>query len=262
MNNKPNILLINDDGIHAPGLKHLWRSLHEHFNLFIVAPAYEQSGKGVAITLRKPLVLERHHWEGNTSAWKVTGTPADCVKLALSSIFKTPPALIVSGINRGSNSGRNVLYSGTVGGVIEGVFRGIPGVAFSCQDYDSPLYHVAEKHILPIVQHVLEHPLPTHTLLNVNFPDQGEEVKGFRYARQGSGYWIDNPEERRHPEGHPYYWLGGRWSDHAEHDESDVHLLRQGYVTAVPIHVGDLTDHKHFLQKKEIFEKLHKEKSF
>lgn len=256
MQKKPSILVINDDGINAPGLKHLWRPLADHFDLYIVAPAFEQSGKGLAITLRKPLLIETHVWEKGVTAWKVTGTPADCVKLAVNSVLKSHPSLIVSGINRGANSGRNVLYSGTVGGVIEGVMRGIPGIAFSCADYDKPLYHVAEKYILPIVQHVLEHPLPSHTILNVNFPDTGETIKGFKMARQGAGYWTDNPDERTHPEGHSYYWLGGRWTGHEEHEDSDVHLLKQGYATAVPIHVGDLTHSQHLVERKSLFENL------
>ena len=120
------ILIINDDGIHAPGLIHLWKALVDLADVTIIAPAIEQSGVGLGITLRSPLHIESVAWNKGTPAWKISGTPADCVKMALSVILKTPPDLIVSGINRGSNSGRNVLYSGTVGGVIEGVLRNIP----------------------------------------------------------------------------------------------------------------------------------------
>ena len=239
------LLLINDDGIHAQGLRHLWNSLADHFDITIAAPAIEQSGVGLAITLRKPLHIENVPWEKETSAWKISGTPADCVKLALKVILKEPPDLIVSGINRGSNSGRNVLYSGTVGGVIEGVLRNIPGVAFSCSNFDNPEYHEAEKHILSVVNYLLEHPMPKGTFLNVNFPDHGGEIKGFKLARQGRGYWIDSPDERLHPEGRPYYWLGGKWNFHDEEEDSDVYFLNQGYMAAVPIHIDELTDHHH-----------------
>jgi len=256
MSKKARLLLINDDGINAPGLKHLWRSLKNDFDITIVAPAIEQSGVGLAITLRKPLQIENVEWENGTSAWKITGTPADCVKLALKAILKETPDLIVSGINRGSNSGRNVLYSGTVGGVIEGVLRNIPGVAFSCSNFDHPEYHIAEKHIYPVVSYLLDHPLPRGTFLNVNFPDHGGEIKGFKLARQGKGYWIDSPDERLHPEGRPYYWLGGKWHDHDEEEDSDVFLLKQGFMAAVPIHVNELTDHDQLKQRKDVFETL------
>jgi len=174
--------------------------------------------------------------------------------MAMSVILDSPPDLIVSGINRGSNSGRNVLYSGTIGGVIEGVLRNIPGIAFSYVDFDKPDYTKGQHLIFPLVQHLLENPLPKGTLLNVNFPDT-EKVLGMKLARQGKGFWVEDPQERLHPEGHTYYWLGGKWNEHDEDEESDVHLLRQGYAAAVPIHISELTDLTHFHQRKEHFNK-------
>jgi 5'-nucleotidase len=163
--------------------------------------------------------------------------------------------LIVSGINRGANSGRNVLYSGTIGGVIEGVLHNVPGVAFSCVDFSNPDYKKTMRWIAPLVKHLLAHPLPKGTLLNVNFPDT-EEILGLRFARQGKGLWIEDPDKRMHPEGHPYYWLGGKWHELSEHEDSDVHLLKKGYATAVPIHIDELTDLSHFHERREHFDRV------
>ena len=254
MNKRPKILITNDDGISSQGIKCLWKALVDHADLFIVAPATDQSGVGLGFTFRVPLQLEKVEWDQNTPAWKVTGTPVDCVKLGLSALLKEKPDLIVSGINHASNAGRTVLYSGTVGGAIEGVMRGIPGIAFSFEDLDTPDYEMAQKYIYPIVKHTLENPLPQGTLLNVNFPHTSREFKGITLARQGKSYWIDKLHERLHPEGAPYFWLGGTWDDQEEHPESDVALLRQGYITVVPIHVHELTDHAHLESRKASFE--------
>jgi 5'-nucleotidase len=255
MDRKPRILIVNDDGIHAPGLKHLWQAVKEIGDVSIIAPATEKSGVGLSITIYSPLHIEQIAWEENTPAWKVTGTPADCVRLGTSVILDEKPDLIVSGINKGSNSGRTALFSGTVGGVIEGSLRNIPGVAFSCESFDNPDYGITQPHIRKIVTHLLDHPMPKGTVLNVNFPNHSE-FKGFKLARQGKGYWIESPDARKHPDGYTYYWLGGEWGHHDEEAESDVFLLSEGYITAVPIHVDELTDH-HFLKtQKQHFEGL------
>lgn len=255
MKKKPKILVTNDDGIMAPGLMHLWEALVDIADLHIVAPSTEQSGVGLAITIRDPIQIVPVQWEKGTPAWKVTGTPADCVRLGMSVILDSPPDLIVSGINRGANSGRNVLYSGTIGGVIEGVLRNVPGIAFSCVDFMDPDYKKTTHLIAPLVKHMLEHPLPQGTLLNVNFPDT-EEILGLKLARQGRGFWVEDPDKRLHPEGHPYYWLGGKWHELEEREDSDVHLLKQGYAAAVPIHISELTDLDHFHDRKEHFNKI------
>ena len=136
------------------------------------------------------------------------------------------PDMIVSGINRGSNAGRNCLYSGTVGGVIEGVLKGIPGIAFSCSDYDSPRYDIAEKHVLNIVKYVLESPMPEGTLLNVNIPNT---IKGFKMTCQGESYWSDGLDRRLHPTGIPYYWLDAKVTDKTDlPPDSDTALLARG----------------------------------
>lgn len=247
MKSRPNILITNDDGINALGIRHLWNSLKDIANITIIAPSEEQSGVGLGITIRNPLRIEKVDGFGNTAAWKVSGTPADCVKMALSVILDSAPNLIVSGINRGTNAGRNLLYSGTVAGVIEGVMHDIPGIAFSCTDYFNTNYVEAENYIPGILRHVLECPLSKGTLLNVNFPvSNAAGIQGVRMTRQGKEFLVENPDKRQHPaEGHEYYWLGTKWATFEEEEDSDIMWLRKGYVAAVPVHVHELTDHQH-----------------
>lgn len=259
MSNRPLILITNDDGVHAPGIKHLWNALQGMGDLIVVAPAHEQSAVGLSITIRHPLHLEQQKWKSGdveTKVWSVNGTPADCMKLALSVLVPRPPDLIVSGINRGTNSGRNVLYSGTVAAVIEGVMHDVPGIAFSIADYFNPIYDEVESLVVPIVKYTLEHNLPNGTFLNVNFPPvMGSHFKGFRFARQGREFWIEDPEKRLHPVvGSDYYWLGAKIAQFEEEEDSDIACLREGYATAVPIHVSDLTHHLHLEKHRELFE--------
>lgn len=254
---RPFLLITNDDGVYAPGIKHLWHAVREFADVAIVAPESEKSGSGASITWTKPLVVHPIRWEDNTPVWSVNGTPADCVKMALSVVLDRKPDMIISGVNRGSNSGRTVLYSGTIGGVIEGAYKDIPGIAFSFSDFDAPPLEVTKPYFFPLIRHVLEHPLPHGSFLNVNFPYNAKDlIRGFRLARQGRGRWVESPDRRTHPEGKPYYWLGGKWASHGEeHPESDVVLLEQGFITAVPIHVGEMTDHGVFKDHKDRIEK-------
>lgn len=253
---KPHILITNDDGIHSPGIKSLWNALKHYADVTVVAPSNEQSAVGLSITMRNPLHLRQIDWAPDADVWSVSGTPADCVKMALNVVMKKRPDIVVSGINRGSNCGRNVLYSGTVAGTIEAVMHDIPGIAFSCFDFDVPDFDGAQPHITKFLDYVLENPLPAGTLLNVNFPARAIPLKGFRMARQAKGYWGEEPQQRQHPsEGIDYYWLGARFVEFDEHEEGDISLLKQGYVTAVPVHVGELTDHRHLEAQKSQFER-------
>ena len=236
------MLITNDDGITAKGIRHLWEAVHEFADVAIVAPLYEKSGSGLSITWKKPLMMEETAW-GNTTAWGISGTPADCVKLALTVLLDRKPDMVISGVNKGSNAGRTVLYSGTVGGVIEGTFKGIPGIAFSFLDEEAPPLSATKKYIYPLIQHLLENPLPSGSFLNVNFPlNAKDEIKGFKLTKQGRSAWLESPDRRMHPEGMHYCWLGGKWTTFEEDPESDVYWLDQGYATGVPIHVGELTD--------------------
>jgi len=244
-----NILLINDDGINAKGLWHLWNALKDHYNVTIIAPKSEQSGTGASITLGKPIHAERKSWDKAT-AWEVTGTPADCVRLGMTALLETKPDLIVSGINHGENSGRNVLYSGTIGGTIEGTYRGIESIAFSSLGTTTNM-DLLEKYVSSIVNHFIEHTIPSGTLINVNFPNI-EKFKGLRFAHQGMSLMLD---EFKDSDGN-YHHLKSRWMDFDEKNESDVHLLNEGFITAVPIKVSSLTDLKHFSDHRLKFDKL------
>ena len=250
-----NILLTNDDGIHSAGLKYLWEALKGKANLFIAAPKDERSGAGASVTIRSPLSAEPVDCYPGTPAWKVGGTPADCVRLALSVLLPSPPDLIVSGVNHGSNAGRNIFCSGTVGGVIEGMLHGgIPGIAFSYLEETDSFPHI-KKFIPDIVNYLIENPLPEGTFLNVNFPALPEEdIKGYKMARQGKSYWSETPQKDLQNDTYTLYWLEGAETDHDEHDESDIALLKEGYITAVPLHIHELTDHHHFNQAKMLFE--------
>lgn len=252
--------MTNDDGVYAPGIRALWQTLKEHADITVVAPSGEQSAKAMSITLLQPLHVQKAMWGGDTEGiWSINGTPADCVKLALNAILDTKPDLIVSGINRGSNLGRNILYSGTVGAAIEGVLQEIPSVAFSCQDYHTePNYQTASLYTPHIIQFLLDHPLPPGTLLNVNFPVQKlGKYKGFKMTSQGSTFWAENPDKRTHPgEGHDYYWLGSQLRQGETIPDSDDEWIKQGYVTAVPVHIGNLTDWRHLNETRERFDLL------
>lgn len=257
MTKRPFILVTNDDGVYAPGIKHLWQALSEIADICVVAPASEQSAVSLSITVRHPLRIEKIDWPFvDANVWSVNGTPADCVKLALNVILPQTPQLIVSGINRGSNAGRNVLYSGTVAAVIEGIMHDIPGLAFSAADYFNPDYGKVKHYIPSFIHYLLKHPLPEGTFLNVNFPKHTEKgIKGIRFTKQGKEYWAENPEQREHPaEGIPYYWLGSKLAQFDEDGDSDIVLLREGYATAVPIHIRDLTHHSQVEECRNKFE--------
>lgn len=256
MSARPHILVTNDDGVFAPGIRHLWQALKDLADLTVIAPSLEQSAVGMSLTIRSPLRVEKVQWADGLEVWSVSGTPADCVKLGLSVIVEKPIDLVVSGVNRGTNSGRNILYSGTVGAAIEAVMHGIPGIAFSCYDFHSPNYQEAEESIPKVVEYVLKHPLAEGTLLNVNFPSKSHlEVKGFKMTRQGKELWMENPDKRFHPmEGHVYYWLGSKLLQCEEELDCDISWLNQGYITAVPVYVGELTHHKHLDFHRKTFE--------
>ncbi len=257
MSNRPFLLITNDDGIHASGIRHLWEAVCDFADVAIVAPQSEKSGSGLSITWTRPLLIQKISWDDHTPAWSVNGTPADCVKMALSMILDRAPDLVISGVNRGSNAGRTVLYSGTIGGIIEGVLKGVPGIAFSFSDFETPPVAATKKYILALIEHVLKKPLPKGSFLNVNFPvDCQHLIKGIKLSRQGKGYWSEAPEKRTHPEGTPYYWLGGQWRSFEEEADSDVAHLEQGYIAAAPIHVNDLTDLTVYNEHKKHIEAL------
>ncbi|MCB1118866.1 MAG: 5'/3'-nucleotidase SurE [Chlamydiia bacterium] len=251
MMEKMHLLLTNDDGIDAPGIAHLFDALSSEARISIVAPAKQQSGMGLAITVHSPLRVEKREWVGAERAFSVSGTPADCVKLALSHLLPSPPDLIISGINQGSNSGRNVLYSGTIGGAIEGVMKGIPSMALSSYELDDPDFTLALPHILPLVHHLISHPLEKGTLLNINFPPREHAPnKGLKWTRQGLSHWSDNPYTHEQSS----FWLGHKYCHHDEHEESDIYWLDRGFTTVVPLYVQELTNLREYEKRKQLFE--------
>ncbi|GAB4189210.1 MAG: 5'/3'-nucleotidase SurE [Simkaniaceae bacterium] len=251
--NKLNILITNDDGIHAPGLFYLAEALKGFAEVTIVAPSEEKSGSSLGISFIHPLEVEPVSFPGGHPAWQVSGTPADCVKIALMLLMKKAPDFVISGINRGSNAGRAVLYSGTLGGAIEGAYKGIPGMGFSCAEEKDPQYEKYTSFIPSIIEHFIQDPLPTGTVLNINFPH--ENPLGIKMARQGIGAWLDDFEEIQHHGGQKKYMLKGDWEKDGWHEESDYFLLQKGYITAVPIHVHELTCQKTLENRKDSFEK-------
>jgi len=255
MKKKPRILITNDDGIHAPGIMHLAQSLREIGELFIVAPTEEKSGSSLGISFIHPIEVTQVSFPSVTAAWKVSGTPADCIKIGTMKLINKPIDFIVSGINRGSNAGRAVLYSGTLGGVIEGAFQKIPGIGFSCIDEINPNYEKFYPFIPKLVEHFLTNPLPQGTILNVNFPKKNA-IAGVKMARQGMGNWVDHYEEILHETEDPKYLITGKWETQGWNKESDLHLLQEGYITAVPIHVYELTCQATLDQRKQEFDNL------
>lgn len=256
--NKPRILITNDDGILAPGIKHLWGSVKSIADPYTVAPKTEQSGTSVGVSVCKTIHIEAEPWQDNAPAWSVTGTPVDCVKAASSILLPFTPDLVVSGINRGSNAGRTVLYSGTVGGTIEATLRGLQAIAFSSFDHDDTEYELFTPHITRIISCVLAHPLPPGTLLNVNFPSMQilsalgvSDALGIKLTRQGKQYWVED-----HLCHTPFasYFVDAKLKEFEEAEDSDIFWLQRGYIACVPIHVDELTDWNYVRSLKDQFE--------
>lgn len=239
---QPIILISNDDGIEAPGLAALVASVQDLGKLVVVAPDSPQSGMGHAITVSEPLRLEEVDAFGpEVLAYRSSGTPADCVKLAVSNILHQKPDVVISGINHGSNSSINAIYSGTVSAAMEGVIEGVPAAAFSVLDYSlSADMEPAKPYARRITQQILEHGLPLGVLLNVNFPVHPDPIAGVKICRQASAKWQENFDEREDPNGRKYYWLVGNFVNYDEGEDTDEYALRHNYVAVTPIQY-DLT---------------------
>ncbi len=238
------ILLTNDDGVFAPGLRALRKELARLGDVTVVAPAQEQSGVGHAITLLTPLVVkEVDDDDGTTLGYMVEGSPADCVKLAILELMDRPPDLIVSGINSGSNAGINVLYSGTVAAAIEGAFFKITSIAVSLELAEHFDFPHAARHAVKVIERMLEHKPESGSLFNVNLPAHARgEPRGVRVVPMGVGRHGETFERRRDPRGRTYYWLTYAPPFNLEGEESDISSLAEGYITVTPLHF-DLTRH-------------------
>lgn len=246
---KPTILVVNDDGITAPGIKVLLEEMKKIGNVVVVAPDAPQSGMGHAISISKPLRLDKVDLYEGVEMYKCSGTPVDCVKLAVDRIFRDKkPDLCVSGVNHGLNYSINVLYSGTMSAAVEGAIEGIPSVGFSLDDFshNADFSHV-KPYLSSIAQQVLANGLPKGTLLNVNFPHVEKEIKGIKICRQANGNWVEEFEHRVDPYKREYFWMTGRyeWVDRGE--DTDVYAINNGYVSIVPTQY-DMTAH-HAIQE-------------
>lgn len=244
MEKKPLILVTNDDGFTAPGIKNLIDVVGELAELLIVAPDKPQSGMGHAITVNAPLRMSETDYFGEHRAFYSSGTPVDCVKLGMYILGERKPDLIVSGINHGSNVSTNVLYSGTMSAAVEGALEGIPSIGFSLCDHDwAADFTPCIPHIKKIVENTLKNGLERGVCLNVNIPKLSlEEIKGVRICRQARAYWDDTFDERIDPLKKKYFWLTGSFHNHDKGNEADMVALDDGYITIVPTQY-DMTAH-------------------
>lgn len=234
---KPLILVTNDDGINAPGLKALVEVARQLGDVIIVAPDTPQSGQGHAITLRNPLRLKKVNLFKGLEAYECSGTPVDCVKLGKHVILHQREAdLCVSGINHGSNASINIIYSGTLSAAMEASLEGIPSIGFSLLDYSWDAdFESCKPFIREIMEFVLEQKMKSCKLLNVNIPSlPRSEIKGFRVCRQAEARWIERYVESVDPRGQKYYWLTGDFINLDKGNDTDVWALENGYISVVP----------------------------
>lgn len=248
MSLRPLILVTNDDGITAPGIRTLISVMNTIGDVVVVAPDSPQSAMGHAITINSTLHLEKVTIDGNQPEYSCSGTPADCVKLAVNEILERRPDICVSGINHGSNSSINVIYSGTMSAALEAGIEGIPAIGFSLLDYNwNANFEHCKSFIKTITQQVLEHGLPDGVVLNVNLPNLEEKaIKGIKICRQARANWQEEFDKRTNPMGRDYYWLTGKFVNMDNGEDTDEWALEHGYVSVVPVQF-DLTAH-HALQ--------------
>lgn len=242
---KPLILVTNDDGISAPGIRALVEVMQTLGDVVVVAPDKPQSGMGHAITINSTLRIEKVNIYGAKLEYSCSGTPVDCVKIAVNKILKRKPDLCVSGINHGSNMSINVIYSGTMSAAVEGAIEGIPSIGFSLCDYSIDAdFTTSKKIVKSIAQGVLKNKMPKDVCLNVNIPKlKFDQIKGIKVCRQARANWIEELDERMDPSGKPYFWLTGKFENFdKEKKDTDVWALDNNYVSVVPTQF-DMTAH-------------------
>ena len=243
---RPLILICNDDGIAADGIHALAESLDGLGTLAVVAPLHEQSAVGHSITIRDPMRTVPTDFElasGPVWAHAVTGTPADCIKIAVQKMLPRVPDLVVSGINHGPNTAVNVLYSGTVSAATEAAILGIPSIAMSHCEWSPTDWAGAQQVARSVAERTLSEGLPAGHLLNVNVPGgPASALRGIRITRQARSRWEEQFEERHDPGGRPYFWLGGRFVDLDDGDNTDTGAITDGFVSVTPLH-ADMTAH-------------------
>jgi len=250
MKKRPLILVTNDDGITAPGIRTLIDVMSKIGEVVVVAPDKPQSATGHAITINNTLYLNRISAENaEILEYSCSGTPVDCVKFAVNEVLKQKPDLCVSGINHGSNSSINVIYSGTMSAAVEAGIEGIPAIGFSLSDYDwNADFEPTKTFIRKIALEVLQNGLPNGVILNVNFPKLTEkELKGIKICRQAKAIWTEKFDKRVTPQGKDYYWLTGEFINLDKGEDTDEWALENGFVSVVPVQF-DLTAH-HAIQE-------------
>jgi 5'-nucleotidase len=246
MTPKPLILVTNDDGISAPGIRNLIAVMKEFGEVVVVAPDSPQSAMGHAITISNTLFINKVSIDTKIEKeYSCSGTPADCVKIAVNEIMDRKPDLVVSGINHGSNASVNVIYSGTMSAAMEAAMGGIPAIGFSLLDFDwNADFEQAKPFIRKIVTQVLEKGVPADTVLNVNIPKlKTEEIKGIKVCRMAKGKWVEEFDKRQTPHGRNYYWMTGEFVNNDKGEDTDIWALENGYISLVPI-LFDFTNHQ------------------
>ncbi|HEV7331851.1 MAG TPA: 5'/3'-nucleotidase SurE [Flavisolibacter sp.] len=242
---EPVILVTNDDGINAPGIRNLVEAVRGLGKIVVVAPDKPQSGMGHAITIGVPLRLHRVHLFEGIESYQCTGTPVDCVKLAVDKVLHQKPDICISGINHGANHSINVIYSGTMSAAVEAAIESIPSIGFSLLDYALEAdFSAARKYARILVEQMLKNPPDKHCVLNVNFPiATPEQINGIKICRQAYAKYEEDFLERLDPHGRKYYWLTGEFVNFDEGTDTDVWALANNYVSVVPVQF-DLTNYK------------------
>ncbi len=244
------ILVTNDDGIESLGIEALVKNLKEIGHVTVVAPLKEQSAVGHAITMQIPLRVTEFYKDGQLFGYAVNGTPADCVKMGIRNIMQDSPDIVVSGINHGSNTAVNIIYSGTVSAAREAAIMDVPSIAISVTNHAATDFVLAGKVAKLLALEVSKKDLPLGTLLNVNVPDLPEEqIAGIHITKQGRSKWDDIYEERQDPYGKNYYWLTGNLVEVDTEIETDQIAIKNNYISITPIHF-DLTDYKTYEKMK------------
>ncbi len=251
------ILITNDDGVKSVGINILTELMKPYGHVTVVAPFEPQSGMSAALTIGKPLRLTELKSEEGVKIYACSGTPADCVKMAMNQIFQDKaPDILVSGINHGSNASIASLYSGTLGAAAEGTIYGIPSIGFSLNSNDSSANFESAIHYGKIIiDKFLNNPPKANIYLNVNFPTVPvSEIKGIKFAKQGKGKWIKEFEERKDPYGLPYFWMTGEFLNIEPQDHlADNNLVENNYISIVP-HKIDTTDYDEIIRLQRNWE--------
>ncbi len=241
---KPVILITNDDGVTAPGIRNLAEAVKDLGKLIVVAPDKPQSGMGHAITIGQPLRLHRVTFMDGVEAYGCSGTPVDCVKLAVDKILHHKPDICLSGINHGANHSINVIYSGTMSAAVEAAIESIPSIGFSLLDYSIEADFTGARHyVRTITEQMLKNPPDKHLILNVNIPSVNIElIKGIKICRQAYAKYDEDFIERKDPTGKKYFWLTGQFKNMDKGKDTDVWALENNYVSVVPVQF-DLTNY-------------------